>query len=71
MIGRNRKVWKEELRPEIRKDWESHAAIEGRVIMEKGKDGREGSKTYVEKENDELEGKEGKKRKLSEGEEND
>ena len=39
--------------------------------MEKGKDGREGSKTYVEKENDELKGKEGKKRKLSEGEEND
>ena len=45
--------------------------MEGRVIMEKGKDGREGSKTYVEKENDELKGKEGKKRKLSEGEEND
>ena len=45
MMERKRKVWKEELGRESRNNGESHAAMEGRVIMEKGKDGGEGVKT--------------------------
>ena len=44
--GRERKVLLRILMGRKRKNGESHAAMEGRVIMEKGKDGGEGVKTY-------------------------